>query len=40
VGDPSGSVIGAMRKLGLQVKSAKGTAKVIVIDHIELPSAN
>jgi uncharacterized protein (TIGR03435 family) len=40
VGDPSGSVFGAMRKLGLQVKSAKGTAKAMVIDHIELPSAN
>jgi uncharacterized protein (TIGR03435 family) len=37
---PGGSLVGAMRKLGLQLKPAKGTAKVIVIDHIDQPSAN
>jgi uncharacterized protein (TIGR03435 family) len=35
-----GSVFAAMRKLGFQLKSARGAAKVIVIDHIELPSTN
>jgi len=38
--DGGGSVFAAMRKLGFRLQSAKGVAKVIVIDHIELPSAN
>lgn len=38
--DGGGSVFTAMRKLGFRLQSAKGGAKVIVIDHIELPSAN
>jgi uncharacterized protein (TIGR03435 family) len=37
---PGGSVLASMRGLGLQVRSAKGTAKVLVVERIELPSGN
>jgi uncharacterized protein (TIGR03435 family) len=39
--DPQGlTVFGAMDKLGLKLTSAKGTVKILVIDHVERPSKN
>ncbi len=38
--DTGGSVFTAVRNLGLQIKRSTGAAKVIVVDHIELPSPN
>jgi uncharacterized protein (TIGR03435 family) len=29
-----------LQKLGLKLEQAKGTAEIVVIDHIEKPSAN
>jgi uncharacterized protein (TIGR03435 family) len=38
--DPSGTIFSAVRKLGLRLQPGKGTAKILVIDHIEPPTAN
>jgi len=40
--DPSGpSVLGALKEqLGLKVETQKGPTEVLVVDHVERPSAN
>jgi hypothetical protein len=35
-----GATAAAVKKLGLQMRNAKGTGEFIVIDHVERPSAN
>jgi uncharacterized protein (TIGR03435 family) len=35
-----GAIAAAVKKLGLQMRNAKGTGEFIVIDHVERPSAN
>lgn len=34
------AIASAVRKLGLQMRSAKGSAQFLVIDHVERPSEN
>jgi len=39
--DPRGaSIFAAVQKLGLKLKSGRGSASFLVIDHIERPFAN
>jgi uncharacterized protein (TIGR03435 family) len=38
--DPGGTLIDAVRKLGLQLRPAKKRVDAIVIDHVERPTAN
>ena len=38
--EPGGSAVTALHKLGLQLKPSKRPARLIVIDQVELPSAN
>jgi uncharacterized protein (TIGR03435 family) len=39
--DPQGaSIFAAVKKLGLKLESARGSANFLVIDHVERPSAN
>jgi len=37
---PAPSIFTAMEKLGLRLESSKGPVEVLVIDHVERPSAN
>lgn len=39
-GEPTGNIPNALRKIGLQIQSAKSTEDFLVIDHAEKPSAN
>lgn len=39
-GDPGGSIISAVRKLGLQLKPGTKRARLIAIDHVEMPGEN
>jgi uncharacterized protein (TIGR03435 family) len=34
------SIFAALPKLGLRLESSKGPAEVLIIDHVEKPSAN
>jgi uncharacterized protein (TIGR03435 family) len=38
--DPTGTTQDDLRKLGWRLESSKDTSELIVIDHIERPSAN
>ena len=38
--DPAPSVFSAVQQLGLRLESAKGPVEVLVIEHVERPSAN
>jgi uncharacterized protein (TIGR03435 family) len=38
--DPGGTLIDAIRKLGLQLRPAKKQVDAVVIDHVERPTAN
>ena len=38
--DPGGTVIGALRKLGLKLEPVKMRSELLVIDHVEKPSEN
>jgi uncharacterized protein (TIGR03435 family) len=40
VPDPGGTLIDAIRKLGLTLRPAKHRVDTIVIDHVERPTAN
>lgn len=38
--DPTGSIPNAIRKIGLQLQAGKKLAEYVVIDHVEMPTAN
>jgi len=38
--EPGGTLFGAVRKLGLQLKPGTNLARLIVIDHVQLPDEN
>ena len=38
--DTLGTIVLALRSLGLELKSGKGKGEVLVVDHLEKPSEN